>query len=211
MELAGSSEDMKRGLQLLGSQAQDARNAIGPLTVSLKSFKTSILDANSSLYEAFKAGAQVLQQTQEAVGGLQVRIESLQEQIEQLGFLSSKKKKKDLQEQLDNLQQELGDKSAEAERLRSAFGELEPILDEGHWLASGVDDLVDYLNAMTKVWTTFGSDVGQLAADASSDQLEDPAWMKKALGLDDAINQWNAVDQAAKKFTEASLVDFPSD
>ena len=208
---AGSSEDMKRGLQLLGNQAQDARNPIGPLIVSLKKFKTHILDANSSLSDAFEDSAGALQKAQEAVGGLKVRIESLQKKIDNLGFLSSKKKKKDLQEQLDNLQQDLGNKSAEAERLRSAFGKLEPILGEGHWLASGVDDLVDCLNTMTKVWTTFGSDVGQLAADASSDQLEDPAWMKKALGLDDAIKQWNTVDRAAKQFTEASLADFPGD
>lgn len=211
MELAGSSEDMKQGLQRLGSQAQDARNPIGPLIVSLKTFKAGILDANSDLSEACKTEAKALHQLQEAVGGLQVRIESLQEQIEQLGFLSSKKKKKDLQEQLGSLQQELGDNSARAERLRTALGELEPILDEGYWLASGVDDIVDYLDAMTKVWTTFGSGVGQLAADASSAQLEDSAWMKKALGLDNAINQWNAIDRAAKQFTLESLVDFLSD
>ncbi len=210
LELAGSGENKRQGLQLLGSQAQGARNRIRPLTVSLTTFKHGILDLNRGLSGACKSDATVLQQLQEAAGGLQVRVEGLQEQTRQLGFFGSKTKKKALEEQLGSLQQELADNSARAERLRTAFAELEPILDEGHWLESGLNDLVDYLDTMTKLWTTFGSGVTQLAADASSAQLEDSAWMKTALGLDDAIKQWNAIDAAAKQFTVESLVDLPS-
>jgi hypothetical protein len=210
MESAGSSDDVKAGLQFLGSKAEEARTPIGPLISSLKMFKAGILDANNGLSVACKAGAQTLHQMQEIVGGLEVRVESLKKQIEELGFFGFRKKP-ELERQLQSLREELADNSACAEKLRTALGKLEPIMNEGFWLQSGVDDLVDFLDKLRKVWTTFGSGLTQLAADSSDAQLGDSVWMEKALGLDAAIRQWNAIGQAAKQFTVESLVDLPSD
>ncbi len=210
MESAKSGADVKEGLQCLGHQAEKGRNPIGPLIASLKTFKVGILSANNDLSETCKIDAQSLQQMQESVGGMEYKVESLKKQIDGLGFFSSGKKKQ-LELELQSLRQQLVDKTACAEKLRAALGELEPILGEGYWLQSGVDDLVDFLDKLRKVWTTFGSGVAQLAADASDDQLEDQVWMKKALGFDEAIKQWTAIEQAAKQFIAESLVDIQND
>ncbi|MFZ4701329.1 MAG: hypothetical protein ACOYMG_14865, partial [Candidatus Methylumidiphilus sp.] len=124
MELAKSGADVKEGLQCLGGQAEKARNPIGPLIATLKTFKVGILSANNALSETCKIDAQSLQQMQEAVGGMKYKVESLKKQIDKLGFFSSGKKKQ-LELELQSLRQQLADKTASAEKLRAALGELE--------------------------------------------------------------------------------------
>jgi hypothetical protein len=205
-QLQGSSEDVKAVFRELGGAAEKARAPIGPLIDSLKAFKVRILSAYNDLSGACKTDAEALQKMQETVGGLQVRVESLQKQIGELGFFASKAHRTELEQQLTSANKELADTSARADKIRAALARLEPILNEGHWLGSGVDDLVEFLGNLRKAWTDFGSGLTQLAVD-SNVKLEDPVALRLALGLDEAIKQWTAIDQAARQFTVESLVD----
>jgi len=60
---------------------------------------------------------------------------------------------------------------------------------------------------LRKVLTTFGSGLTQLAVDSASAQIGDPAALKRTLGLDEAVKQWTAIDQAASQFTVEPMVD----
>jgi hypothetical protein len=210
-QLAGSSqnltEDVKPVLRELGGATEKVRTPIGPLIDSLKAFKGRILSAYNELSDACKTDAEALQKMQESVGGLQVRVESLQKQIDQLGIFSTKAHRTELEQQLVSTNQELGQTSSHADKLRAAIGQLEPILNEGNWLESGVDDFVDFLGDLRKVLTTFGSGLTQLAVDSAKAQIGDPAALRRTLGLDEGIEQWTAIDQAARQFTVDSLVD----
>jgi len=205
-ESAASANDLKEGLQLLGRRAQDARTSIGPVIGSLRDFKSRILNSNSAFSDAFKTDAEHLHKMQEAVGGLKVRVETLQKEIDEIGIFGAGRKH-ELESQLQSLRQEFEGKSVQAEKLRAALGKLEPIREEAPWLEPSLDDLIEFFDKSRTVWTTFGSGLSQLVADASDDQLKDPAWLKKVLGLDEAVKQWQAIDQAAKLFAAASLVD----
>ena len=68
---------------------------------------------------------------------------------------------------MDTLKQEEKDTVAQAEKLRVGVGELESILKDGAWLKSSLDDLLEFLYKLRKVWTTFGSNLTQMAVDAS--------------------------------------------
>jgi ubiquinone biosynthesis protein UbiJ len=205
-QAAGSANDLKEGLQLLGRKAQDARSSIGSVIGSLRDFKSRILDANSALADAFKAETEDLRKLQEAVGGLEVRVESLNKEIAEIGLFGARRKR-ELEEQLQSLRQELAQNSSRSEKLRSALGKLEPILEEGSWLERSLDDLTEFLEKLRTMWTNFGSGLTQLVADASDDQLKDAVSVKRVMGVDEAIRQWQAIDQAAKEFASNALVD----
>lgn len=207
-ESASSGTNVREGLQLLAGQGEKTRNPIGPLIGDLKTFKEAMLAANGALTKTGKADADALHQMQEDLGGLKVRVETLQERIHRLGFFSSGKKH-DLEQQLQTLQSEFRESSARAERLRLSLSRVEPILNEGFWLKSGVDDLVDYLEQLRKAWTAFGSSMAQLAVDASDARLKDSGWLGQTLGLEQAVSGWTAIERAAKQFVVQSLVDFP--
>lgn len=202
-----SGVDVKAGLQELGTTAGKAMRPISDLSVLLSDFKNKIIASNNDLSKACKADADLLHRKQEEVGSLHVRLESVQKQIDELGFFSSKKKRTELEDELDTLKQEEKDTVAQAEKLRAAVGELESILEDGAWLKSSLDDLLGFLDKLRKVWKTFGSSLTQMAVDASDDQLRDIDFVKKALGLDESIKQWHGIDQAAKQFTVEALVD----
>ncbi|HEY2147714.1 MAG TPA: hypothetical protein VGH32_07235 [Pirellulales bacterium] len=203
---AKSTDDMKQGLQLLGRKAEDIRGSIGAAIDALGDFKRTMLTASSALSEAFKADAAQLHKLQEEVGGLRYRAESLSKEIEETGFFGARKKR-ELEAELQSVRQELEAKSGQADKLRAAVGKIEPILGEATWVEPSLDDLIGFLDKSRTVWTAFGSSLAQLVADASQDQLAEPAWMKRALGFDEAISQWQAIDRAAAEFTENALVD----
>lgn len=204
-----SSSDIRANLQELGTTAGNAMKPISDLSVLLSAFKNELIADNNALYESCKTDANLLHRQQEKVGALQVQIEDVQKQINELGFFRSKQKRAQLEHELRTLQQEIGNIEAQSKNLRSALGGLESIFEDGAWLKSSLDDLLGFLDNLRKIWTTFGSGLTQMAADASKPQLEDMAFVKKVLGLDDAIKQWKAIDQAAKQFTVESLVDIP--
>jgi hypothetical protein len=207
---ARSGKDVKAGLQELGTNAGNAMRIISDLNVRLSAFKNEIIAANNALSGAYKADTEILQRQQEEVGALQVRVEGVQKKINDLGFLSSKQKRTGLEQELSDSQQKLKTTVTQSETRRTAIREIESILEDGNWLKSSLDDLMSFLDNLRKVWTDFGSGLTQLAADASDTQLGDLAFVKKALGLDDAIKQWKVIDQAAKQFTVESLVDIPT-
>jgi len=131
-ELTGSSgnltENVKPALQELGGAIEKARAPIGPLIDSLTAFKVRILSAYNDLSGTCKNEADGLQKMQESVGGLQVGVENLQTQIDQLGILSTKARRTQLEQQLASTSKELTETSARADKLRAAFSKLEPIL-----------------------------------------------------------------------------------
>jgi hypothetical protein len=204
---ARSGVDVKAGLQELGTTAGKAMQPISDLSVLLSDFKNKIIASNNDLSEACKADADLLHRKQEEVGALHVRVENVQKQIDELGFISSKRKRTEFEHELYFLKLEEKDTVAQAEKLRVAIGGLESILEDGAWLKSSLDDLLEFLDKLRKVWTTFGSNLTQMAVDASDDQLRDLNFVKKALGLDESIKQWHGIDQAAKQFTVEALVD----
>lgn len=207
-ETADSGSAVREFLLDLGRKADDARNPIANVRTSLESFKSAIMAANNNLAEAYKTDAGLLQQKQERVGALRVQLEGVQKKIDELGFFSSKQKRTELEQELDNLQKELKDTTVQAEMLRTAaIAALEPILEDGAWLQAGLDDLLGFLDNERKVWTDLGSGLTQLAADASESQLGDLTFLKKALGFDESVQQWNAIDHAAKQFVVNALVD----
>lgn len=203
-----AADDIRTGLRRLGADAQTARAAIGPLVVALQGFKADVIAANAALSQAYEAEAATLQQLQERSGALQVKIASEQARIEQLGFFSGGKKR-ELEQALQALTQEQEDTSARSETLRASLAAVEPIRDEGFWLQPGIDDLVNFLDGLRKVLTTFGSGVTQLAADAPDAQLAEPAGMQRLLGKDASIEQWTAIEAAAGHFLTRALIDFP--
>jgi hypothetical protein len=198
--------DLKAGLQLLGSRAHEARTSIGPLIGSLRNFKARAEEANGALSASFASDAKDLHQLQQAVGALRVQIESVNRQIGEIGLFGSRQKR-ELEGQLRSLESELADKSAQAEQLRAALGKLEPIHEEASWLEPSMKDLIEFFEKARTAWTAFGSGLAQLVADAADDQLGDWIWVKRTLGLDEAISQWMAIDQAATRFVTAALVD----
>lgn len=206
---ARSAGDLRADLQRLGRDADTARRAIGPLLAGLKSFQTEIIEANDALSSAYRADADTLRQMQEQLGSLQVRIASLQKQIEQLGILSARKKH-ELERQLDALKQQQQETSTRSENLRVVLAAIEPIQGEGFWLEPGLNDLISFLDQLRLVLTTFGSGMTQLAADASDAQLKDTTRMQTLLGMEASIQQWEAIAGAALQYLTQSTIDFPT-
>lgn len=208
---AGRDGDVTAGLRLLGSRADNARVPVGPLTEGLKAFKAEILLPNSKLSAAARADAEAVRQLQEAVGRLRVRVQGQQTQLDQLGTFTMPQKRSGIAEQLHQLQRELAATSALAAKRRAALGHLEPIVEAGGWLERGLDDVIEFLENLRKVWTAFGSGVMQLAADFSGDDRAGAAWAEQRVDVEEAVKQWNAIDRAATEFVAASTVDVPDD
>ncbi|NJM44811.1 MAG: hypothetical protein HC860_00535 [Alkalinema sp. RU_4_3] len=204
---ARSPHDVKEGLFRLGHHADSARQPIAALMDRLRTFKPAILRANDQLSEAYKAHTTKLHGQQERLGTLKVMIENLQQNIAKLNFLSSAQTRKKLDQELAVLQQELKDLSTETDQLRRAIGAVELVLEEGAWIATALDDITSFLENLRKLWTTFGTNLTQMAADATDDQLGNVDWLEKGLGLEQAIEQWTLIAQVAKQFVVAALVD----
>jgi hypothetical protein len=204
---ARTRDEVHAALRLLGSKAEHARAPVGPLIEALKTFKPPIVAANSTLAAAVKADAEELRRLQEAVGALRVRIESEQKRIDGLGVFTGPRKRKDADAQLHELERELADTSAHATSRRAALARLEPIVESGGWLAQALDDLIDFMEKVTKTWTAFGSGVMQAAADWSNAALQDGAPFEQ---VEEAIRQWTAIERAARQFVATSLVDAPA-
>jgi hypothetical protein len=207
VELVKTAADRKESLQWLGKLAGQARNQIPPLMEALNSFRLAVVAANDELADACTDAGAVLQQTQEAIGGLQVRVKNLEAQIAGLGLFGAHKKQ-DLLAQMHTLQKELADSLARAARLQAQLAALDAILGEGVWLDSGVGEVLDAMDHLRTAWTSFGSGMTQLAADASDAQLADPSWIEQVLDFGEAIRQWEALQLAASQFAAGALLDF---
>jgi DNA repair exonuclease SbcCD ATPase subunit len=204
---ARSHQDVKEGLLRLGRNADKARQPIAALIVRLRAFKPKLLLANHQLSEAYRANTTKLHSKQERLGTLKVTIENLQQNIAKLNFLSSAQTRKKLSQELEALQQELQALSTETDQLRRAIAAVELVLEEGAWIPTALDDITGFLENLRKLWTTFGTNLTQMAADATAAQLGDLNWVKKGLGLGKAIDQWTLISQVAKQFVVDALVD----
>jgi hypothetical protein len=207
--LGGSASHLRVALQHLGGDAENARKAIGPMVEALKRFKTAILDANAALAAGYAEDADTLRQVQEDMGRLTVKVDALQEEVARLGFFRAGKKH-ELDRELVPLHRQKDATSSRAEKLRLALSVIEPILNEGFWLESGVDDLVGFLDKLRQVLTRFGSAMTQVAADASDARLQDAAGLESILGKETAIGEWSAVGKAAERFLVHAVADFPA-
>jgi hypothetical protein len=201
-----SSGDVKMALRQLGGDAENARKAIGPMVEALKRFKASIVEANAALAAAYKADADELQQFQEDEGRSDVKAAALQKESADLGLFSAGRKRA-VAADLQALHQHQTETSNRAQALRAVLAAVEPILNEGFWLETGVDDMVDFLDKLRQVLTTFGSGMTQIAADGSDAQLQDLAGIGKALGGEAALERWSAIERAAGRFVGQAMVD----
>jgi hypothetical protein len=204
---AGDGGQHKEQLQLLGGVADKARRRIAPLFDALDSFTTPLLEANRGVSEACQRAGDLLQQTQEAVGGLHEQVGQVERQLAQLGLFGAHRKQ-DLLAQLHGLQKDRAEAMARASRFQVQLGALDALLDEGAWIEFALADAIDSLEKLRTAWTRFGSGMTQLAADTAPAQLADAAWAEQALELAEAIRQWTALERAARGFAAKSLVDF---
>lgn len=203
-ESPASCDDVKNILLLLGSKAQEGMDPIPSLISTQKSFSSEVLNANNLLSNAYDTLVSLYHPAQEAVGGLQYKVDSIQKQIDELGRLFTGKKRKELELQLQTASKELSDCKEQAQKYQTALAIIEPVLVEGKWLDSALNDIAGFLQTLRSTWADFGSGVTQVAT-ASDAQLSDRDWVKKALGLDQAITQWDAIAQASSLFRSKSL------
>jgi hypothetical protein len=171
----------------------------------MKTTTPRLLAANDALALAYEADARLLQNTYEALGALQAQVDNVQKQLRELSWLGSLARKGPLERQLRSLQSEQARNLTQVETLGPLIGQLAAVLDEGAWLAPALRDVGEFVTQVGKLWTQVGSGLSQLAADASSQQLEDPAWMQAALGLEGAAQRWRAICAAAEQFVTAAL------
>jgi predicted nucleic acid-binding Zn-ribbon protein len=203
---AGAPDQAKQTLQQLGSAAAKARDAIGPLAEALKHFKPGLLGANAALAQAYSKDAEKLRSLQEEGGRLAAKLEGLQNEVARLGFFSSGKKHQ-LEREITALTGQREESQSRSEDLRRELAAVEPIVNEGFWVESALDDLVGGLDKLRNTLTAFGSAMTQLAADVSDAQLRDAAAIAAALGKDTAISQWRAVGEAAERFVSQNPGD----
>lgn len=182
-------------LQVLGGIADKARQGVAPLIDALSSAKEPLLDSNRAVAEAFKRAGDVLQRTQEDVGGLHERVGRHERQIAQLGLFGAHRKH-DLMIQLHALQKDRAEAMARASRLQVQLGTLDALLDEGVWIEAALADAIDSLDKLRTAWTRFSSGMAPLAADT-----------RQAVDIAAAIRLWTSLERAARGFAAASLVD----
>lgn len=198
----------RQRLQSLSDIAAAIRTEIQPLSESLGSFREALTGANRDLAAAAGESAGVLQQMQEEVGAAQVRCASLETRIASLGMLGAHRKP-ELMQQLLALKAALDDGRARAEQLRLQHAAIEEILNHGAWLDAALGEMAAFLEKSRGAWTTFGSGVAQLAADATAQELADPGLLDQKLDRVSAIEQWSALAAAAQGFAERALAERP--
>jgi hypothetical protein len=204
---AGSAPEAKMALRQLGGDAEFARKAIGPMVRALRCSKIALLNANDVLVTAYTEDANTLRQVQEDVGRLAARIDILTNEVARRRFFDVRKKR-DLEQELTALRPRKSLTSRRSDELRAALALMESIHNEGFWLERGFDDLIGFFDRLRHELTIFGSAVTQIAADGLGTWLRDAAHMRSMLGMNAAIEQWDAIDKAARSFLVRSTIDF---
>jgi hypothetical protein len=207
--LAKRAGDVQSALRQLGGDAEKARRAIGPMVEALRRFKAEIVEAHAKLAVAYKADGDALRRMQEDAGRFDVEVDSREKHIARRGVFGAGKKR-ELAADLEALRQQQTANSSRSQELQAALAAVEPILNEGFWLETGVDDLIGFLDKLRQVLTAFGSAMTQVAADSSDAELHDTASIAKMLGEQEAIGQWDAIDRAAQRFLAQATADVTS-
>ncbi|MEO7495607.1 MAG: hypothetical protein ABIT83_26775, partial [Massilia sp.] len=204
MAAARTPDDVRTALHLMGNIAGEAMDEINPLLEALAGYKGVLLEAHGALAAICKDAFPRLRQAQDELGALETRIAARETELAQLG-LFSQGKKAEIKAELSALENGLLVRQGETEALRSVLTRLEPILGDGVWLDTALEELSDYLEQLRAAWSTFGSGISQLAADAAPAELSDMIYMDKKLLRGEAIAQWNALNNAARDFVQDAL------
>lgn len=194
--LADDGGQHQEQLEALGGVAGQARQRIAPLMDALAAARGPLLDANRAVAEASKRAGDLLQRTEQDVGGLHEQVGRQERQLAQLGLFGAHRKH-DLLSQLHALQKDRAEAMARASRLQVQLGTLDALLDEGAWIEAALADAIDSLDKLRTGWTRFGSGMAQIAADAAP----------HAFDRGEAFRQWSALERAARGFAAESLVD----
>lgn len=202
-----SSIEIQDTLLMLAQLATSVMSPIGDILSTLDQFNEKCIKAHLSFSLSCQNEADVLHTQQEKAFDLQEKIDNVRSQISSLGFFGQGKKS-ELMDQLKRLENEFQQTSDQSGKIRTQLSILEPLLAEGCWLQSGLNDLSDFINKLRKLWAEVGTNMAQLAIDASDAQLHDPAWLKTTLGCGDAIHQWRTIHQASSAFLEHATHSF---
>lgn len=182
--------------QVLAGVADKARRRIAPLIDAMAAAEGPLIDANRAVAEASKRTGDVLQRTQQDVGGLHERVGRQERQIAQLGLFGAHRKH-DLLIQLHTLQKDRAEAMARASRLQVQLGTFDALQDEGAWIGAALADAIDSLDKLRAAWTRFGAGMAQASGDAAL----------QAFDSAEAFRQWSALERAARGFAAESLVD----
>lgn len=194
-----SSEGVQSTLLKASQLAQSVLNPIADILSSIDDFKAKYPVAHQRFSANYQQKAAILHSLQENVGSIQAQIDEIKRKINSLGFFNQGKKH-ELSNELNRLGVDYTRASDQAEKLRTRLSLLEPMINEGNWLEPGLNDLRDFCNKLRTLWVEMGSNMAQLAIDASDAQLQDPTWLKSTLGDADAIRQWMAIQDASFVF-----------
>lgn len=200
---ADAAEDVRRVLRDLGGAAQRIRQRCGPFSAAIQDVRDKILFASQQVVEAHGVEARRLRELQEDIGGLRYEITSLERQIDELGLLG-RGKRNDLEARLADRRAASAQVAHQAETLRAALAQLDPVVEGRAWLPQALDDLLSFVDSLQRLCTDFGSAMTQLAVDGTDAQFQDADWLRDALDVAGERYPWQALVSAARSFIEES-------
>lgn len=189
----------RAALQDIGVLAARARDHAAAVLPEIQQFRTAIVRDNQHFNSAMADLGANLQSQWEAVGAQRARLDSLQAQLRETGFLHPHKRQ-ELAAQVKTAADELAAATAAAEHLRIQSAVLNDLVQDGAWLDTSLCAMADFLQSVRAAWSSFGAAMTQLAADANAEQLGDPAWLAAQLGADEALPRWRTLADAADHF-----------
>lgn len=199
----GDPGDVRQALRGLGAAAQRIRQRCAPFSASIHDFKDKALFAGQQVAEAHDAEGRRLRGLQEDVGGLRYEVASLERQIDALGVLS-RGKKKDLEARMLERRAASTQVVQQAETLRVALKQLDPVVEGRVWLPQALDGLLGFVDSLQRLCTDFGSAMTQRAVDGTEVQFQDADWLREALDIGGKMYPWQALASAARSFIAES-------
>ncbi len=187
----------------LGTLARDSRGGVGSVAQGVRAVLPEIVRAHGKLVSAFAADADRLRVTHEELGALRAKVTEAERAVGEKGLLATLVRSNVADRELEAVQAQWSRQAAQAEEFRQAIAGVSAVVDEAVWAEPALNAVAEFIEQVQKAWTQVGSGVAQVAADASTSQMEDAGWREAALGLRQASTQWKAVADAAQAFIAA--------
>jgi hypothetical protein len=210
MESAGSSADerAKRAKQVLSgngglvSTAETVARRIEEVRGKVAPYAQPFKKASLAFQES-----EVLNQANQAIGGLEADLERLQKEAEQAkektkGWFGADKAK----EQLQALTGQISETKAELERKKSLDAEMGDFFVSVSSVPPALSNLGESLKKLGKVFADAADRMSMTAKNASPAQLGDYSWLSGALNLPAETQRWKEIGTAAQSFVQGALV-----